>query len=397
MMLLWRVGTPTIGFLGVLAVVGTAGLWSSFVAPAMAQSASTSAPEVSVDLDVLNSLDPGPTPSNGSIILHPPPERAEAAPEQESGSTEARRPRRRANASTTHVTTPSASNESEDDANRGAGSQALRESHRKPGEAARLKREEAERLRRAKAEIEEAARRTPPPQETATTVAGTANPGPGLVTPPPRKPVTTRAGIPNPGPGPVTPPPRKTVTTMAGIPNPGPGPVTPPPRKTVTTMAGIPNPGPGPVTPPPPNQLKPGSPPGPVASTAQPAAPPTSRPAASVEPKRAALVKGTLPAPHIDFAVGTADLTPAARSALDAIATTLASDDGKRVQLVAYATGNDDEANQARRLSLSRALNVRGYLIDHGVRNTRMDVRALGNRPAGNKPADRVDIVFLDK
>jgi outer membrane protein OmpA-like peptidoglycan-associated protein len=352
MMLLWRVGTPTIGLLRVLAVVGTAGLWGSFVAPAIAQNAGTSAPEVSVDLDVLNSLDPGPTTSDG-IILHPPSEGADISSEEESGPTERSRPGRRAKASTTHAITPHASNEAEDDADRGAASEATRESHRKPRDAAKIKRQEAERLRQAKAEIEEAARRTPPPQKTATAVIGTPSPGPGPVTPS---------------------------------------------RKTVTTVAGIPNPGPGPVTPPPPNQLKPGSPPGPVASTAQPAAPPTSRPAAPAEPKRAALVKGTLPAPHIDFVAGTSDLTPAARSALDAIAKALASDDSKRVQLVAYATGNDDEANQARRLSLSRALNVRGYLIDHGVRNTRMDVRALGNRPAaGNKPADRVDIVFLDK
>lgn len=347
-MLLWRVGTPTIGFLGVLAVVGAAGMWGDFVAPAVAQSAPTAAPEVSVDLDVLNSLDPGPTPSEGGIILHPLPEPDNVAAAPESSSGESKRAGRRAKAST-HAITAGAANAREDDADRGAGSPALRESRRKPGEAANLKREETERLRQAKAEIEEAARQPSPPPKTAPSAPTIPNPGPGSVTLP---------------------------------------------QKTATTAAGIPNPGPGPMTPPPP---KPGSPPGPVASTAQPAAPPPSRPAAPVEPKRAALEKGTLAAPHIDFAVGTADLSPAARSALDAIAKALASDDSKRVQLVAYATGTDDEANQARRLSLSRALNVRGYLIDHGVRNTRMDVRALGNRPAGNKPADRVDIVFLDK
>jgi outer membrane protein OmpA-like peptidoglycan-associated protein len=332
MILLWRVGTATIGFLGVLAVVGTAGLWGSFVAPAMAQKAGASPPEVSVDLDVLNSLDEGPTPSDGNIVLHPPREQEDVASEHESGPIASRKPGRRAKATTTtHAPTPNASTLSNDAADRAAGGQPVAESHRKPAETARLKREEAERLRQAKAEIEEAARRASPAQ------------------------------------------------------------------KTATAAGAIPSPGPGPMTPPPPNQSKPGSPPGPVASTTRPAGLATPPPAPPVEPKRAALVRSPVPAPHIDFAAGTADLTPAARSALDNIAKALASDDGRRVQLVAYATGTEDEANQARRISLSRALNVRAYLIDHGVRNTRMDVRALGNRPDGNKPADRVDIVFLDK
>jgi outer membrane protein OmpA-like peptidoglycan-associated protein len=332
MMLLWRAGTPTIRFLGVLAVVGTAGWWLSFVAPAMAQNAGVSPPEVSVDLDVLNSLDHGPTPSDGGITLHPPRERDDVAAEREPGRVASSRPGRRARATAgTPAVTSSASTRSDDDAGRGAGGEALDESHRKSGGSARLKREEAERLRQAKAEIEQAARRASPPQ------------------------------------------------------------------KVATTAGGIPSPGPGPVAPPPPNPSKPGGPPGPVASTTHPAALAPSPPAAPAEPKRAALVKSTLPTPHIDFAVGTADLSPAARSALDAIAKTLARDDGTRVQLVAYATGTADEANQARRISLSRALNVRAYLIDHGVRNTRMDVRALGNRPDGNKPADRVEIVLLDK
>ncbi len=332
MMLLWRVGTPTIAFLGVLAVVGTAGLWGSFVAPAMAQNAGVSPPEVSVDLDVLNSLDHGPTPSDGNIALRPPRERDDAAAENEQGPIASRRPGRRAKAkASTHPGTPSASAAAAADADRGAGGQALDESHRKTGETARLKRAEAERLRQAKAEIEQAARTASPPPKVATTVAG------------------------------------------------------------------IPSPGPGPVAPPPPSPSKPGAPSGPVASTTRPAALAPSPPQPPAEPKRAALEKSTLPVPHIDFAVGTADLSPTARSALDAIAKTLASDDSRRVQLVAYATGTADEANQARRISLSRALNVRAYLIDHGVRNTRMDVRALGNRPDGNKPADRVEIVLLDK
>ncbi|HEY5210215.1 MAG TPA: OmpA family protein [Stellaceae bacterium] len=108
-------------------------------------------------------------------------------------------------------------------------------------------------------------------------------------------------------------------------------------------------------------------------------------------------VSGAVAPLHVDFAAGAADLSPPAKSELDAIAKSLATDEDRRVQLVAYASGGSDEANQARRLSLSRALNVRAYLIDHGVRNTRMDVRALGNRPDGGKQVDRVDILFVAK
>ena len=45
------------------------------------------------------------------------------------------------------------------------------------------------------------------------------------------------------------------------------------------------------------------------------------------------------------------------------------------------------------RLSLSRALAVRAFLIDRGVRSTRMDVRALGNK-FEKGPGDRVDLIF---
>jgi outer membrane protein OmpA-like peptidoglycan-associated protein len=62
-----------------------------------------------------------------------------------------------------------------------------------------------------------------------------------------------------------------------------------------------------------------------------------------------------------------------------------------RIQLLAYAKASSDGASRARRLSLSRALAVRAYLIEKGVRSTRMDVRALGDK-FGDGPADRVDI-----
>jgi outer membrane protein OmpA-like peptidoglycan-associated protein len=99
----------------------------------------------------------------------------------------------------------------------------------------------------------------------------------------------------------------------------------------------------------------------------------------------------------IRFPSGASDLAADAHGSLDALAQRLAASQDSRVQLVAYASGNDEDANLARRLSLARAIAVRKYLIDQGVRGTRIDVRALGNRNAGNGPADRVDLVVLDR
>lgn len=92
------------------------------------------------------------------------------------------------------------------------------------------------------------------------------------------------------------------------------------------------------------------------------------------------------------FAEGTADLDEAAKQVLRAAAETLKTDQNARVQLLAYAGSDDDSASRARRLSLSRALAVRQFLIKEGVRSTRMDVRALGSK-FEDGPADRVDIL----
>ena len=75
-----------------------------------------------------------------------------------------------------------------------------------------------------------------------------------------------------------------------------------------------------------------------------------------------------------------------------ALAQRLQKNERQRIQLMAFAAGSEDNASRARRLSLSRALAVRSYLIDQGIRSTRMDVRALGNT-ADSGPMDRVDIV----
>jgi len=99
---------------------------------------------------------------------------------------------------------------------------------------------------------------------------------------------------------------------------------------------------------------------------------------------------------QIIFAAGEAALPAAAQGALGAIAAKLAQDDTLRLQLKAYAGGGADSASHARRLSLSRALAVRSHLIEQGVRSTRIDVRALGNKSESGTSC-RVDVILVKR
>jgi outer membrane protein OmpA-like peptidoglycan-associated protein len=94
----------------------------------------------------------------------------------------------------------------------------------------------------------------------------------------------------------------------------------------------------------------------------------------------------------IAFEDDAARLPDTAHTWLTQLATQMAADTGLQVQLYAYARGTDDTASKARRLSLSRALAVRSFLIDQGVRSTRIEVRALGDKVPDGLP-DRVDVV----
>ena len=131
-----------------------------------------------------------------------------------------------------------------------------------------------------------------------------------------------------------------------------------------------------------------------AASAPQPAAPPT----ASQQTARATAPDRTLPAVPkadaetvtIDFPAGDAVLGKSGEEKLAALASSMKSSDD-RLQIRAYANAPDSgSSSSARRLSLSRALSVRSYLIDQGIRSTRIDVRALGD--TGSGALDRVDV-----
>jgi outer membrane protein OmpA-like peptidoglycan-associated protein len=138
--------------------------------------------------------------------------------------------------------------------------------------------------------------------------------------------------------------------------------------------------------------MAPAPPPPPPAAAAAPAARPV--PDAASKPTQTAR---TVPSPAgtIAFPPAVAELPAGARPELDRVAQRLAGDERLHLQLLAFAEAND--ASQSRRLSLSRALAVRSYLLDRGVQPQKIELRPLGNRPeAGNKP-DRVDLVFAER
>ena len=96
---------------------------------------------------------------------------------------------------------------------------------------------------------------------------------------------------------------------------------------------------------------------------------------------------------RILFDEGASTLANSMATKLDDLVRELKTNKTSRLQLVAYATATDGSASKARRLSLSRALSVRAYLMDQGVKSTRMDVRALGSR-SSSSPTDWVDVVM---
>ena len=99
---------------------------------------------------------------------------------------------------------------------------------------------------------------------------------------------------------------------------------------------------------------------------------------------------------QLPFAESAAKISTEAQSQLKTLASQLQEQTGLRLQLMAYAGGKALSSSKARRLSLSRALSVRAFLIENGVRSTRIDVRALGNKTT-DEPLNRVDVMVVDR
>ena len=157
------------------------------------------------------------------------------------------------------------------------------------------------------------------------------------------------------------------------------------------------------TSPPPPPAAKPK--PRPAADKAPP--PPPSPALTAKAPPRAAsnpreqasrppAQEATLPgqALRLTFAGSAAKISPEVQTQLKSLAGRLGKQTNLRLHLMSYAGGKKLSSSKARRLSLSRALSVRAFLIKNGVRSTRIDVRALGNK-ATDEPLNRVDVMVV--
>lgn len=98
----------------------------------------------------------------------------------------------------------------------------------------------------------------------------------------------------------------------------------------------------------------------------------------------------------IAFEAGSGSLPKPPPAALDSLISQMTADEALRIVIYAYAKGGSGSASKARRLSFSRALAVRRYLVGKGVRGTRAEIRALGNKTE-DEPADRVDLVLVKR
>jgi outer membrane protein OmpA-like peptidoglycan-associated protein len=213
-----------------------------------------------------------------------------------------------------------------------------------------------------------------------------------------KKPRPIAKAAPKKAPGPRRQPPAKTARRMPPpkpVMVPKPPPVAPPPPPKIATA-----PMPAPPIPEPPVTARISPPEIKPAVTVKPipakpvSAPKPPKQVASLPPKARTIAPGE--SLRLTFPAGAARLTPESSRKLSEVAKTLSGDAKLRLQLLAYAGGSSETASQARRLSLSRALTARSFLIGKGVRSTRIDVRALGNKSGGGPP-DRIDVLVTKR
>ncbi len=95
------------------------------------------------------------------------------------------------------------------------------------------------------------------------------------------------------------------------------------------------------------------------------------------------------PAVSVAFATNSAEISDRGKADLDRVAQTIGQQRMTQVELRAFAGGADP--TDARRVALARALIVRSYLIDQGVK-ARIEVGAFAaSRGAG--AGERVDVL----
>ena len=96
---------------------------------------------------------------------------------------------------------------------------------------------------------------------------------------------------------------------------------------------------------------------------------------------------------RIEFASGAMAIPTAVLGEIAAIASRQKAS-GRRIQLTAHTAQENVSGNDARKLSLQRAFAVRARLLQKGMKDSKIDLLALG-APKDGGPKDRVDIVLL--
>jgi outer membrane protein OmpA-like peptidoglycan-associated protein len=153
-----------------------------------------------------------------------------------------------------------------------------------------------------------------------------------------------------------------------------------------------------PPSPPPSPPMAPPAPAPERAAAPAPAIAPAVRPPPAAPPRTAALAPESTSVSRptgdavLSFTPGEATLTPEAMRKLNEFSAMLMNSEAK-VQLMAYSSAGGEGGSNARRLSLSRGLAVRNYLMDRGIRMTRITLRPFGQAADDGLP-DRVDLVI---
>lgn len=201
-------------------------------------------------------------------------------------------------------------------------------------------------------------------------------------------------------------PPMPQAPAQIAPPPPPPAPATinvaPPPPPPAASAANVPPP---PPPPPPAANVPPPPPPAATAPAAKadepaiampvvnaPAAPSGESAAVAATTQAIAEKPASIPALTIAFKSTETTVPLSMKDEITKLAKQLIQNPNQRVTLVAYAAAIGDQVSTARRISLSRALSVRAYLIDAGVNNLRINVQAEGDKNPGGDP-DRVDMI----
>lgn len=120
-------------------------------------------------------------------------------------------------------------------------------------------------------------------------------------------------------------------------------------------------------------------------------APPPSDPVFETPKQTSASIGPT--ALTISYTTDDTRLPEAKKAELEALAEQIISS-GKNVRILGYAGGPPEQSSLTRRVSLARVLDVRAHLINFGVPANKVTPQSLGNKGAGTRNPDRVEIVL---